>query len=79
MSRLCEEFHCLPSEAYREWRTVREGLLEEILEARAFASIKQASDRGVKYSDMPSSPLLAWFKLIESGQAENRDLWPSRS
>jgi hypothetical protein len=48
VSRLCEEFSCLPSAALREWEAWQEtdqpDLLEEIIEARAYAAAKRASD-----------------------------------
>lgn len=44
MSRICEEFHCLPSEALREWLTAPCGLIEEVLEARHYAAAKAMVD-----------------------------------
>lgn len=40
IGRLCEEFHCLPSQALREWLRVPAGLLESIIEMRAYAGAK---------------------------------------
>lgn len=40
MSRICEEFHCTPSVAMREWRRHPE-LMEHILDARAYAQAYQ--------------------------------------
>jgi len=38
VSRMCEEFHCLPSEALRERLIAPCGLLEEVLEVRAYTA-----------------------------------------
>jgi hypothetical protein len=66
LSRICEEFHCLPSQAMREWLTAPAGLLEEILEARAYAHAKAIVDaqdrpRGQKYE----SPMMQRVEQIE--------------
>lgn len=39
---MCDEFSCLPSEAYAEWQRLPVGMLEEIIEARHYARAKQA-------------------------------------
>ena len=44
ISRLCDEFKCLPSEAEREWRNAPVGWLEDIIEARAFAEMKRTME-----------------------------------
>lgn len=44
IGRLCEEFHCLPSQAWREWQRVPAGFLETVIEMREFAKVKQAYD-----------------------------------
>lgn len=41
---MCEEFHCLPSAAYREWLTAPAGLLDDILDMRAYAALKREYD-----------------------------------
>lgn len=38
IGRLCEEFHCLPSEAWEELMRVPVGTLEQVIEYRAFAA-----------------------------------------
>ena len=54
MSRLCEEFHCLPSAAWREWRRLPAGMLERILSVRAYARMKATYDaRGRGTVDPP--------------------------
>ena len=44
IGRLCEEFCCLPSQAYREWRRCPAGFLEQIVEFRAYARAKGRYD-----------------------------------
>lgn len=41
---MCEEFHCLPSEAWAEWRKVPAGMLETIMLYRAYGRAKAAYD-----------------------------------
>ena len=41
LSRLCEEFNCLPSDALREVMRAPFGLLERIIESRAYAYMKR--------------------------------------
>jgi len=41
---LCEEFHCLPSQAWREWQRAPVGWLETILDYRAYAAAKWANE-----------------------------------
>jgi len=57
ISRLCEEFHCLPSAAYREWLDAPDGLIEHLLEARAYAATKAACDRAQTAKDRPTGPM----------------------
>lgn len=38
LGRLCEEFHCLPSAAWREWLALPAGTLETIIEYRIYAA-----------------------------------------
>jgi hypothetical protein len=41
IGRLCEEFSCLPSAAWREWQRLPAGCLEQVIEYRAFARAYQ--------------------------------------
>lgn len=36
INRICEEFHCTPAQAYREWMELPAGCLEDLIEMRAF-------------------------------------------
>ena len=38
LSRICEEFNCLPSAAIQEWEDQPAGLLESIIDMRAYAA-----------------------------------------
>lgn len=76
ISRLCEEFHCLPSEALREWRTAPAELLETIVEFRAFAQAKAVVERAKKKSDIPDTAMCHLvqeieFDLVERERAEH--------
>lgn len=72
LSRLCEEFHCLPSEALREWERAPSGLLEEILELRAFAHAKQICDHAKEAKDIPQTPMTDLVQTIEFGLMRER-------
>jgi hypothetical protein len=68
---LCEEFACLPSEAYREWLRQPVGFLEDVIEARAYRQAKamtDAADTPDAAKRLPQTPL---FKLV---QEIDRDL-----
>jgi hypothetical protein len=68
ISRICEEFGCLPSQARRELECHDAALVFTILELRTYARAKEAFDRGKKekdgLTDMPPR-LLAWVVEIE--------------
>lgn len=68
LARLCEEFQCLPSAALQEWRQAPAGLLEEIIEMRAYARAKEMVD-GATTADarkrLPRTPLFELVKEIE--------------
>lgn len=62
LGRLCEEFHCLPSVAYREWLEAPAGLLETIIEYRAYRQAKAAFETSPKTAG--DSPLVQLAKEI---------------
>lgn len=72
ISRLCEEFHCLPSAALAEWQRAPDGLLEEIVEARAFAAAKGVVDRAKDKMEIPDTPMTALVQEIEFALARER-------
>ena len=51
ISRICEEFHCLPSQAVREWDADDMGLVLDVLELRGYARAKAAWDRATESGD----------------------------
>jgi hypothetical protein len=69
MSRLCEEFYCLPSQAYAEWErlqgTALSDLLIEILETRAYAAAKQATDAATTAEARKALPKTELFGLVK--------------
>jgi hypothetical protein len=73
---VCDEFPCLsPSTALREWQRLPVGLLEAVIEARAYGRLKAAYDAATTTearAALPASPLLDLVKVItfERAQAE---------
>ncbi|HXG56672.1 MAG TPA: hypothetical protein VNJ03_14945 [Vicinamibacterales bacterium] len=68
IGRLCEEFTCVPSVAYREWLHAPAGLLEDVIEARAYARAKEmtdAADTSEARKRLPQTPLFQLVKEIE--------------
>lgn len=45
VSRMCEEFQCLPSQIEAEIGRLPAGFLDDVIEARRFAEYKAAYDR----------------------------------
>ena len=73
ISRLCEEFPGrLPSEVLREWERAPSGLLETILEMRAFAGVKRQSDAAKTATEMPQGPLADLLLEIQVEDVETR-------
>ena len=70
IGRLCEEFGCLPSAAYREWLACPVGFLEEVIDARAYAKTKAQVDASTKRSEQPHGPLADLVRQIEFGLAQ---------
>ena len=71
ISRVCEEFGCLPSAAEAELNRQPVGWLEEIIEARRYAETKRAFDGAKDKRDVPLTlPLYAVVKAITFDLAE---------
>lgn len=71
INRLCEEFPGrLPSEVLREWERAPSGLLETILEMRAFAGVKRHADTAKTQAEMPQGPLSDLLLEIEVEEIE---------
>ena len=68
LSRVCEEFHCRPSQAVWEWDHAPIGLLETIIEFRAFAGAKQLYDHAktaTQRAALPDDPMIALVEALE--------------
>lgn len=65
LSRLSEEFHCRASEALEEWERAPVGLLEQIIEMRAFAAAKSIVDQARDRKDIPRTPMCQLVQRIE--------------
>lgn len=59
MSRVCEEFQCLPSEAIRELEEGVPGLALDVMELRSYARAKHALDAAKDEKDVPDTPAVA--------------------
>jgi len=64
VSRLCEEFHCLPSQAAAELATEYGWEALEIMEARAYAHAKARFDAAKSAEDLPDTPVMELVKDI---------------
>ena len=58
ISRICEEFHCRPTEAMQELRDDRWRLTFAILELRAYAHAKHRLDHAQKGESLEDVPLI---------------------
>lgn len=72
LSRVCEEFGCLPSAAWRELRQAPAGLIEDICEMRAYAKAWRAYEDAGHMDDGPmrrrimNDPLVLDVRRIEA-------------
>jgi hypothetical protein len=73
VSRVCEEFQCLPSAAEQEMRRQPVGWIEEVIEARHYAKAKAIYDHAPDKTDVVKhDPLL---QLVEENEyAHAKDL-----
>ena len=68
VGRICEEFHCLPSAAWREWLSLPVGFIETILDYRAYSHAKARYDaHGRTKHDPPMTDLVVEhdFALVQ--------------
>lgn len=67
ISRVCEEFGCLPSEAVRELMEDPTQLALDILELRAYARAKAALEQAERPEDVPRTRMVeeVWGVLHE--------------
>ncbi|HXH05850.1 MAG TPA: hypothetical protein VNI83_04595 [Vicinamibacterales bacterium] len=76
MSRLCEEFHCLPSAALAELASETGWLALDILPLRAYARAKEVYDSAPDKDQLPKTPLLDLVEEITFALAAER--WRAR-
>lgn len=58
VSRVCEEFHCLPSEAVNELMDDPSHMALDIIELRAYAVAKNMLDKAQSDKDIPDGPII---------------------
>ena len=66
ISRVCEEFHCLPSAAIEELEAGPLNLATDIIMLRAYAEAKRAVDGAKSEDDLPNSPLIDQVMEIQA-------------
>jgi hypothetical protein len=67
ISRICEEFQCLPSAALRELERLPAGFLEDVIEARYYARAKadfDGAETDAARRALPASELLMLAQTI---------------
>ena len=72
ISRICEEFHCLPTRAALELDQDPEQMALHILPLRAFQrakSLHDSADTAEKRKRLPDSPLIDFIQEIEFERA----------
>lgn len=55
---MCEEFHCLPSQAVRELMDDPSQIALDIMELRAYARAKECLDNAKDPKDVPDHPMI---------------------
>ncbi len=74
VSRVCEEFHCLPKDAETAIEEDEEGLIFEVMDLRALAATKREFDHAVeqgKTIDQPS-PMMRELMQLEYALMQER-------
>jgi hypothetical protein len=72
VSRICEEFHCLPTAALTELLDDPAGMAIEILELRAYARAKESLDNAKSKNDVPDSPMIDMVMEIQADLAKRK-------
>lgn len=72
VSRICEEFGCLPSEALRELLDEPRGMALDIIELRAYARTKAQMDEAKRPEDMPHGKMADWVWAVMEAIAKRR-------
>lgn len=65
ISRICEEFDCLPSEAVRELDDADADLLLTIMDMRAYARAKDVLDHAKSKADVTMTPAIQRVLEVE--------------
>jgi len=66
ISRICEEFHCLPSQAIREWDDDAYGLALDVIELRGYARAKRAWDDATDAQDADATDRLLQDEAVQT-------------
>jgi len=72
VSRVCEEFGCVPSVAARELTEDPERRAVAIMELRAYARTKAAIDAAQKPDDEPTGPMAEWVWRVKAERMRQR-------
>lgn len=71
LSRICDEFHCLPSQAARELDREPE-LVSDILMLRSYARTKEQMEHAEDEKDAPKGPMADLVLEIEYALLQER-------
>lgn len=63
---MCEEFHCLPSEALSELEVTPWGMVADIISCRAYARAKNVVDNAQSEQDVPDDPMVDMVFRIQA-------------
>ncbi len=66
ISRVCEEFHCLPSQAVKEIMTDPNQMALEIMQLRNYARAKEALDNAKNADEIPDSPAIDQVWMVQA-------------
>ena len=76
VSRVCEEFNCLPSQAIREIMTDPSQMAFDIIELRSYARAKEILDNAKDAKEIPDSPAIdrVWeiYHIVEDRELLER-------
>lgn len=65
VARICEEFHCLPTEAIREIRRAPDGLIAQVIDAKHFMATFAMYEAAEHKDHLPKTPMLELLQEIE--------------
>ena len=66
MSRVCEEFHCLPLVAVQELMEDPQQLALDVMELRAYSRAKDALDQAKSAKEEPKGPAAEWVWRVQA-------------